>query len=60
MSHAICAGTLDRAGGAYAPVCTACSWVLLFLAGFAATVSGGETQVQAHWVIRDLGTLGGK
>ena len=33
---------------------------LALLAAFAATVSGGGTQAQADWVIRDLGTLGGK
>ena len=32
---------------------------LALLAGVAATVSGGATQAEARWVIRDLGTLGG-
>ena len=32
---------------------------LALLAGVAATVSGGGTQTQTGWVIRDLGTLGG-
>jgi len=33
---------------------------LALLTGVAATVSGGGTQAEARWVIRDLGTLGRK
>jgi probable HAF family extracellular repeat protein len=33
---------------------------LALLAGVAATMSGGGTQVEARWVITDLGTLGGE
>ncbi len=32
---------------------------LALLAGIAATVSGATTQAETHWVVSDLGTLGG-
>src|SRR4249919_1854436 len=32
---------------------------LALLAGVATAVSGGATQAKTHWVITDLGTLGG-
>jgi probable HAF family extracellular repeat protein len=35
-------------------------FLVALLAGVAATVSGGGTQAEARWVIRDLGTLGGQ